>query len=106
MARQQASEESLKQGIAELRNLAEAHEARVAKAAKLEQLAPLGFSDYDDGEQPDAIWHPLTGPINHGSVRLENVLDLVYAAGMRRGTEDLRAQLRALLDVPRAPRPE
>jgi hypothetical protein len=106
MPRHQASEESLKQGIAEIRKLAEAHESRVAKAAKLEQLAPLGFRDAEDGEAPDALWHPVLGPINHGSVRLENVLDLVYAAGMKRGADDLRAHLRALLDVPQAPRPE
>jgi hypothetical protein len=76
------------------------------KRDKLELLAPLGFEDYDDGEQPGAIWHPLIGNINYGSVRLDNVIDLAFKAGQQQGMSELRAKFRALLDVAPAPRPE
>jgi hypothetical protein len=77
-----------------------------AKRAKLELLAPLGFVDANDGEFPDDIYHALIGSFDHRKVSLENIVSVAFHAGKAAGADELRAKLRALLDVAPAPRRE
>jgi hypothetical protein len=77
------------------------HQSERSKRLRLEALEPLGFKDARVEDGRDLIYHPIVGNVNHYTINLHNVVDWAFKLGTTHGREQLRADLRSLLDVPR-----
>lgn len=67
------------------------------KQSALELLGPLGFVDNEDGEFLSTIFHPACGVLDTMKLGPGDVVQAIYAIGVRRGEENAKAAMRRAL---------
>jgi len=71
------------------------------KESALQLLSALGFVDAEDPGAPSEIYHPSIGTIDTQNIKAGEVVQAIYAIGVRRGEENIRCGVLKLLGIQR-----